>query len=114
MIPDYYHRFIDWIGDGTGLPDTILHIHAGMIILMLARLITGRSLGSFIPLSFVIVAEFANELLDRLHFGSWRWPDTTSDLINTLLWPTIICIGIRLRPMVSTKRGVDPAPKTPH
>ena len=99
MIPAYYHRFIDWIGDGTGLPDTLLHVHAGMAILMLARIATRRSLGSFVPLAFVAVAEGANEVMDRLHFGSWRWPDTTSDIVNTLFWPTVICIGVRLRPL---------------
>ncbi|WP_174286755.1 hypothetical protein [Sphingomonas bacterium] len=99
MIPAYYHRFIDWIGDGTGLPDTLLHVHAGMAILMLARIATRRSLGSFVPLAFVALAEGANEVLDRMHFGSWRWPDTTSDIVNTLFWPTAICIGVRLRPL---------------
>jgi hypothetical protein len=100
MIPAYYHRFIDWIGDGTGLPDTILHIHAGLAVLMLARIVTRRSLGSFVPWSCVAVAEAFNEIMDRLNFGSWRWPDTTSDIINTLFWPTVICLGIRLRPML--------------
>lgn len=100
MIPAYYHRFIDWIGDGTGLPDTILHIHAGLAVLMLARIVTRRSLGSFVPWTCVAVAEAFNEIMDRLNFGSWRWPDTTSDIINTLFWPTVICLGIRLRPML--------------
>lgn len=104
MIPAQYHRFIDWIGDGTGLPDTILHIHAGMTVLMLARLATKRSLGSLVPLSFVVLAEGFNEVMDRLYFGSWRWPDTTSDVINTLFWPTVICIGIRMRPMIGHRR----------
>ena len=99
MIPAYYHRFIEWIGDGTGLPDTLLHVHAGMAILMLARIVTRRSLGSFVPLAFVALAEGANEVMDRLHFGAWRWPDTTSDIVNTMFWPTVICIGVRLRPL---------------
>ena len=77
---------------------------------LLARLITGRSLGSFVPLSVVVVAEAANEVLDRLHFHDWRWPDTIADVINTLLWPTVICLAIRLRPM----RSVDRADKTTH
>ena len=114
MIPALYHRFIGWIGDGTGLPDTLLHIHAGMLLLMLARLATRRSLGSFIPLSVVVAAEVGNEVLDRLHFHSWRWPDTIADAVNTLLWPTIICIGIRLRPMIASTRRVDRERKTPH
>ncbi len=106
-LPALYHSFIDWIGDGTGLPDTILHIHAGMAILLIARLMTGRSLGTFVPLSFVAAAEAANEILDRLHFGSWRWPDTLSDIGNTLFWPTVICLAIRFRPLIP-RRG-EPA-----
>ncbi|OQW38599.1 MAG: hypothetical protein A4S12_12540 [Proteobacteria bacterium SG_bin5] len=99
-LPALYHRFIIWIGDGTGLPDAILHIHAGLAVLMLARLVTGRSLGTFVPLSVVVAAEAFNEVMDRLSFGSWRWPDTLSDIANTLFWPTMICLGLRLRPLV--------------
>lgn len=94
-----WHAFITWIGDGTGLPDTILHIHAGMAVLLVARLVTGRSLGTLVPLSWVAVAEGANEVLDRIEFGSWRWADTLSDIGNTLFWPTVICLAVRLRPL---------------
>lgn len=104
-LPDLYARFILWIGDGTGLPDTILHIHAGMAVLVLARIATGRSLGSLVPLAFVAAAELANEIMDRLHYGSWRWPDTTADVANTLFWPVVICLGIRLRPLLAQRRS---------
>lgn len=105
QAPHLYQRFILWIGDGTGLPDTVLHIHAGLAVLMLARLVTRRSLGSFIPLSVVVVAELLNEVMDRLVYGSWRWPDTLGDIANTLWWPTAICIGIRLRPMIGRRKA---------
>ncbi|MGF7149216.1 hypothetical protein FHS96_002858 [Sphingomonas zeicaulis] len=98
-IPSLYTRLILWIGDGTGLSDTVLHIHAGLAMLMLGRMVTRRGLGTFVPLWFVVAAEAANEIMDRLHYGSWRWPDTTSDIIHTLFWPTVICLGIRLRPL---------------
>lgn len=104
MLPNLYHRFIDWIGDGTGLTDTVLHIHAGLAVLMLARVVTRRSLGSFVPLSFVVAAEAANEIMDRLHFGAWRWPDTLSDVAHTLFWPLVICLAVRLRPMLGRLR----------
>ncbi len=29
--------------------------------------------------------------------------DTTSDIANTLFWPTVICLGIRLRPMLLSR-----------
>ena len=104
QAPLFYQQFIQWVGDGTGLPDTILHIHAGMAVLMLARVVTRRSLGSWVPLSVVIVAEGFNEVMDRLIYHSWRWEDTTGDIANTLFWPVAIFVGIRLRPMLDRRR----------
>lgn len=97
-VPQLYHSIILWIGDGTGLPDAILHIHAGLTILMVVRLISRRSLGTFIPFAFVIVAELANEMMDYLNYGM-RWADTVSDLGNTFFWPFVISLAVRLRPM---------------
>lgn len=102
-LPGLYHRFILWIGDGTGLSDALLHIHAGMAVLVIARVATGRSLATFIPFAFVLAAEFANELLDYLHYG-WRWHDTMLDVVNTLLWPLVISLGVRWRPMIVRDR----------
>lgn len=109
-IPAIYHSWIIWIGDGTGLPDAILHIHAGLAVLLVARLITKRSLGSFIPFVFVILAESANEFMDYLNYG-WRAADTYSDLANTFFWPFVISLCVRLRPM--TARDYRPIRKQP-
>lgn len=103
-LPGLWARFVTWIGDGTGLPDAILHIHAGMAVLIASRLLTGRGLGTFIPLWFVVAAEAANEVLDRLHYGSWRWWDTGPDIANTLFWPLVLSLGVRLRPMPAKDR----------
>ena len=102
-IPALYADLIQWIAGGTGMSDSILHVHAGMIVLFLARIVTRRSLSTPIPLAFVALAEAGNEILDRLHYGSWRWGDTSSDIVNTLFWPTVLFIGLRLR------RPRDPA-----
>lgn len=103
-IPGIWHGFIEGIGDGTGMADSLLHVHAGLAVLILARVVTGRSLGSFVPLSIVALAEAGNEILDRLFFGGWRWPDTLSDIANTMFWPTVICIAVRWRPMMRQRR----------
>lgn len=105
-IPGIYHGFIEWIGDGTGLPDAILHIHAGLTILLLVRMVSRRSLGTFIPFAAVVVGEFGNELLDYLHYGL-RLADTLSDIGDTLFWPLVISIGVRLRPMSARDRPSD-------
>jgi len=97
-IPQLYHEWILWIGDGSGLPDAILHIHAGLAILLVVRLVTRRSLGTFIPFLFVLAAELGNEVMDYLAYGA-RWTDTLADIGNTLFWPFVISLGVRLRPM---------------
>src|SRR5690606_21907823 len=92
-----YHAFILWIGDGTGAPDSLLHVHAGMAILFLARLVTRRSLATWTPFLIVCLAEAGNEIMDRLTFGSWRPRDTLFDVFNTLFWPFVLRIGLRWR-----------------
>lgn len=96
-IPALYAQFIHAIGDGTGMADTVLHIHAGLAVMFLARIVTRRSLSTPIPLLVVVAAELGNEVLDRLHYGSWRPADTLADIVNTLFWPTILFLGLRLR-----------------
>lgn len=92
-----YERLILWIGDGTGASDTLLHVHAGLAILFLARIVTRRSLATPVPFLIVCAAELGNELMDYLSYGSWRWHDTSFDVVNTLFWPLMLMIGIRLR-----------------
>lgn len=92
-----YGRFIQWIGDGTGASDALLHVHAGLTVLLIARLVTRCSLATPIPFAFVCLAELVKEVLDRLHYGSWRWWDTGLDVVNTLFWPFVLMVGLRLR-----------------
>lgn len=96
-FPEQYHQIIVWIGDRTGATDALLHVHAGMAVLIVARLITGRSLATPIPFAVVCVAELFNEVMDRLNHGSWLWHDTSLDVINTLFWPFVLMIGLRAR-----------------
>ena len=102
-----YHETIIAIGDGTGASDSLLHVHAGLAILFLARLITRRSLATPVPFLVVVVAEAANEIMDRLTYGSWRAQDTSLDILNTLFWPFVLMVGLRWR------RAHDLAPARP-
>ena len=96
-FPALYESIIVWIGDGTGAPDTLLHVHAGLAVLFLARIVTRRSLATPLPFLMVCLAEAANEYMDYLSYGGWRWPDTGIDIVNTLFWPFVLMIGLRLR-----------------
>ncbi len=77
--------------------DSIAHVHGGMAVLLLARLVTRRSLATPIPLACVAVLQVINECADRYNHGSWRWPDTIGDTLNTLFWPTVLFLGLRWR-----------------
>jgi hypothetical protein len=96
-IPELYQAFIGAIGDGTGASDSLLHVHAGLAILFLARLVTRRSLATPIAFLVVVVAEAGNEIMDRLTYGSWRPADTGLDIVNTLFWPFVLMVGLRWR-----------------
>lgn len=92
-----YQELVTAIGDGTGASDSLLHVHAGLAILFLARLITRRSLATPIPFLVVVAAESANEIMDRLTYGGWRLEDTGLDVLNTLFWPFVLMVGLRWR-----------------
>jgi hypothetical protein len=96
-ITALYQGLINAIGDGTGASDSLLHVHAGLAILFLARLVTRCSLATPIPFLVVLVCEVANEIMDRLSYGSWRVADTGLDLLNTLFWPFVLMVGLRWR-----------------
>jgi hypothetical protein len=96
-IPQAYEGVIQRIADWTGASDSLLHVHAGMAVLLAARLLTGRSLATPIPFAAVCVFEFVNEVMDRMSYGSWHWPDTGMDALNTLFWPFVLMIGLRVR-----------------
>ena len=93
---ELYGRLIQWVGDGTGAPDTVLHIHAGMAVLLFVRVVTGRSLATPMPFVAVYLAEFCKDINERGKHGQWM-PDTTSDVLNTVFWPTVLFIGLRIR-----------------
>src|SRR3546814_7425801 len=85
-IPQEYYRLILWISENTGLVDNLLHIHSGLIILLVARPITCRPYRSFITFLCVVLAEAGNELLDYLSYG-WRSTDPYLDFATTFFCP---------------------------
>ena len=82
-----YHGLILDIGAATGLPDAMLHLHAGMLIFLATALVVRRGLHDILPLGIVIIAACGNEALDRINLGNWNCPDTRMDLFNTIVWP---------------------------
>ena len=104
-IVAYYEALTLAIENETGASDTLLHVHAGMAVLLIARVVSGRSLATPIPFLVVLVAAVANEILDRINHGIWRPGDSFLDLVNTLFWPFVLMVGLRARRSREARRA---------
>jgi uncharacterized membrane protein len=96
-IAELYETITIAIGQETGASDSLLHVHAGMAVLLAARIISGRSLATPVPFLVVCLFALGNEILDRINHGVWRWMDTSLDILNTIFWPLVLMIGLRMR-----------------
>jgi hypothetical protein len=84
------------IATWVGIDDWLIHSQFGMIIFVLSAIALRKPLGSLLPVTLVVVGEGLNEYLDKLNYGSWRWPDTSRDLIFTIGWPFILFLCARI------------------
>lgn len=74
----------------AGGQDKPVHIFAGLFIWIGTAAIARVGLRSPWALAPVFVLEGANEVVDRIAAGSWRWPDTVGDIFATLFWPCFL------------------------
>jgi hypothetical protein len=96
IASDYHDltaRLLGW----SGMSDRAMHVHVGLGLYVAAQLVLRPRRGSFDALLPVIVAELANEVMDRLYFGGWRWDDTLGDIGATLAWPITLMLVGRVR-----------------
>jgi hypothetical protein len=96
-IASAYAQLTQEIVNVTGMTRPMLHMHAGMAIYLLGQLVLGTRRGSFLAILLVLQAELLNELLNKLHNGTWRWPDTREDIVLTLFWPVMCYMVSRYR-----------------
>ncbi len=73
-----------------------IHIHVGLIIFCLGVVIWRRGRLDYMNLLPVFITAGAMEFLDLrddlVSFDHMRWASSAHDVINTVLWPTIIVI----------------------
>lgn len=72
-----------------GLDHATLHVHVGLAIWVTGVAVAG-DVGAWWPLALCWAAELANEGLDRLRNGDWRWADTLGDVANSVAWPCVL------------------------
>ena len=94
---EFYRPLSSALGISTGASDSLLHVHGGMVVLFLARIVTRRSLATWTPFLFVLAAALAKEVADRIAHGALRTPDSALDVLNTIFWPFVLMVGLRWR-----------------
>lgn len=80
--------------------DALMHVHAGLALLIFARLLTGKSLGSAMPLVLVFTLECLHELFRGLFYADLKPSELLSNIVNTMFWPLIFCAAVKLRPII--------------
>lgn len=95
--------------DATGLSKDALHIHVGLLVYVGTALLARRPLQSATPWMAVLLVALLGEAIDlRSEFaevGQLRWAASVHDLVNTLLWPTALLVGLRIgRGLVEPRR----------
>lgn len=102
-----YEQAINLIVSLCPQPDKFAHTYAGLAIWLTAGVVLRKPLYSIWPIVPVIALELANETMDRLSQGSWRWPDTLQDMAATWFWPVLLFGCMRFLPVL-TGRPNDP------
>lgn len=112
-----WYGFKEWVEMSTGLHMDALHVHAGVLCLILAALVLRRPLRSPLPWLVVLAIVLANEAYD-LSYDPWParadiWPnrdtqfaESLKDAWNTMLVPTVLLILCRFAPQILV--GRDP------
>jgi hypothetical protein len=107
-----WHDLKQWLELASGLDMDALHVHAGVLLQILAALLLRRPLSSPLPWLFVLAAILANEVYD---YRYEVWPqrseqvaEAVRDVWNTMLVPTLILIVARYFPRLLTGSRADP------
>ena len=78
-----------------GASEALLHVHVGLLIFVLAALVTRRHMASPWPLAVVFALALINELIDYLGPTPSAYLSSVGDVINTVFWPTVLFLIAR-------------------
>ncbi|HEY0414330.1 MAG TPA: hypothetical protein VGD66_14440 [Allosphingosinicella sp.] len=108
-----WHQLKAWLEVASGLNMDALHVHAGILLQLLAALLLRRPLRSPLPWLVVLLGEAANEYYD-LTYEIWptradQWAESARDLWNTMAIPTALLILCRWFPGLLVGRRASAA-----
>jgi uncharacterized membrane protein YqgA involved in biofilm formation len=84
----------------VGLQKDALHVYAGLTIFLVALSVLRSRPRSVIPLVAVALVAVLGEIVDARDdvnsLGHWRWRASAHDLWNTLFWPSVLWVLLRI------------------
>lgn len=99
-----------WLVDATGVSKDSLHIHVALLLMFGTALMFRRPLTSVRPWGVVMAAALLGEVGDYLTPSrppEWKGM-AAHDIINTMFWPTAICVGARIWPRLNPRSITRP------
>ena len=95
-LADTYAAIKQSMSEATGASEELLHVHFGLLIFVTAALLLRRRMHSNWPVGLVWAFALANEAVDYFAAG-YRADLSVIDVINTVLWPTLLHLVARRR-----------------
>ena len=90
-----------------GLSKDALHIYVGLIVFFVVAIAVRRRQPSYLPLIAVVAAALLGELVDLRDdlygLGVWRWRASLHDIVNTVFWPFVITVLVRVKLFAATQ-----------
>lgn len=87
----------------TNLSRDALHVHAGLLVFVLAAAVLRRHPGSPWPWLVAMAVACGVEALDAVDgivsYGHWRVRASVHDIANTMFWPTVLALACRFMPL---------------
>ncbi len=101
----------------TDLGRDALHVYAGLATLFLAALLWRKPLRSWLPWLVVLAVAVVVEILDlrddAATHGNLRWGASAHDIVNTLIWPTVILLLARRTTLFGPRAQPGPVKPPP-
>ncbi len=108
FIAAHWYAAKTFIEHSIAFSDDALHVMLGMVLLLIAALVTRRPIARWLPWLIVLALELANEVVDL-----WveRWPvpaeqygEGMKDVMLTMVLPTLLLLAARMRPQLFRSR----------
>ena len=94
-VAAYYGEAKRVIETCTGASQELLHVHAGLLIFVLASLVLRKKFRSPIPLALVTLFALLNELVDWINGPPAASFEPYWHIANTVFWPCLLFVLAR-------------------